>query len=92
LKIRAVANKDREIILAQADRQSNQIRGEGEAESIKILADALNQDPDFFAFRRSLEAYQTLLGRQDTVILSADAPLFNFLSSPEGASASTASP
>jgi len=92
LKIRAVANRNQEIILAQADRQSNQIRGEGEAASIKILADALNQDPDFFAFRRSLEAYQTLLGRQDTVILSADAPLFNFLASHEGADASTASP
>ncbi|MDA0734715.1 MAG: protease modulator HflC [Chloroflexi bacterium] len=82
LKIRAVANRDREIILAQADRQSNQIRGEGEAESIKILADALNQDPEFFAFQRSLEAYQTVLGRQDTLILSGDTPLFDFLGGP----------
>ncbi len=82
LKIRAVANRDREIILAQADRQSNQVRGEGEAEAIRILADALNQNPDFFAFRRSLEAYQTVLGQQDTIIMSGDAPLFQFLASP----------
>ena len=82
LKIRAVANRDREIILARADRQSNQVRGEGEAEAIKILADALNQDPDFFAFRRSLEAYQTVLGQRDTIIMSGDAPLFQFLASP----------
>ena len=82
LKIRAVANRDREIILAQADRQSNQVRGEGEAEAIRILADALNEDPDFFAFRRSLEAYQTVLGQQDTIIMSGDAPLFQFLASP----------
>ena len=82
LKIRAVANRDREIILAQADRQSNQTRGEGEAESIKILADALNQDPDFFAFLRSLEAYQALLSSQDTIVFSADTPLFRFLDSP----------
>ena len=82
LKIRAVANRDREIILAQADRQSNQVRGEGEAEAIRILADALNEDPDFFAFRRSLEAYQVVLGQQDTIIMSGDAPLFQFLASP----------
>ena len=82
LKIRAVANRDREIILAQADRQSNQVRGEGEAEAIKILAEALNEDPDFFAFQRSLEAYKTVLGQQDTIIMSGDAPLFQFLTSP----------
>ena len=83
LKIRAVANRSREVILANAERESNQIRGEGEAEAISILAEALNQDPDFFAFRRSLQAYQTLLGQQDTIILSADAPLFDYLDSPD---------
>lgn len=82
LKIRAVANRNREIILAQADRQGSQVRGEGEAEAIRILADALDRDPDFFAFRRSLEAYQNFLGAQDTIILSADAPLFKFLAGP----------
>ena len=82
LKIRAVANRDREVILAEAERESNEIRGEGEAEAISILAEALNEDPDFFAFRRSLQAYQTVLGQQDTIILSADAPLFDFLDSP----------
>jgi membrane protease subunit HflC len=87
LKIRAVANRDREIILAQADRESNQIRGEGEAEAINILADALNLDPDFFAFRRSLEAYQAVLSQQDTIIFSADTPLFRFLDSPGGTAA-----
>lgn len=84
LKIRAVANRDREIILAQADRESNQIRGEGEAEAIRVLAAALNLDPDFFAFRRSLEAYQAMLSQQDTIVFSADTPLFRFLDSPGG--------
>jgi membrane protease subunit HflC len=82
LRIRAVANRDRDIILAQADRDSSRIRGEGEAEAIGILAEALNQDPDFFAFRRSLEAYQNFLSEQDTIVISADAPLFQFLGSP----------
>jgi membrane protease subunit HflC len=82
LKIRAGANRDREVILAEAERQSSQIRGEGEAEAIRTLAQALNQDPDFFAFRRSLEAYQKFLSQQDTIILSANAPLFRYLGSP----------
>jgi membrane protease subunit HflC len=82
LKIRAVANREREVILANAERESNEIRGEGEARAISILAEALNRDPDFFAFRRSLLAYQTVLGQQDTIIFSADAPLFDYLGSP----------
>ena len=49
------------IILAEADRTANSLRGEGEAEAIRILADALEQDPEFFAFRRSLEAYTNFL-------------------------------
>ena len=83
LKIRAVANRNREVILAEAEQQSNQIRGEGEAEAIRILAQALNQDPDFFSFRRSLQAYQNFIGEQDTIILSADENLFQFLGTPE---------
>ncbi|HZC01938.1 MAG TPA: protease modulator HflC, partial [Gammaproteobacteria bacterium] len=82
LKIRAGANREREVILAEAERQSSQIRGEGEAEAIRTLAQALNQDPDFFAFRRSLEAYQKFLSQQDTIILSANAPLFRYLGTP----------
>lgn len=82
LKIRAVANRNREVILAEADQRGNELRGEGEAQAIQILAEALDQDPDFFAFRRSLEAYQNFLGARDTIILSADAPLFKFLASP----------
>ena len=79
LQIRAGANKHRDIILAEADRTANQVRGEGEAAAIRILADALEQDPEFFAFRRSLEAYRVFLNQQTTVILSADADLFRFL-------------
>ena len=82
LKIRAVANRNRDIILAEADRESNQIRGEGEAQAIRILAEALNEDPDFFAFRRSLAAYQAMLNQNDTIVLGADSPLFRYLEGP----------
>ncbi len=71
-----------EIIAADADKQSNELRGEGEGEAIRILAEALEQDPDLFAFRRSLEAYKVFLRGQTTVILSADSDLFKFLQQP----------
>ena len=83
LKIRAVANRNREVILATADQESNEIRGEGEAEAIRILAEALNQDPEFFAFRRSLQAYTAFLGSQDKIILTSDAEVFKYLINPE---------
>ena len=81
LKIRAVANRNREVILAEADQEGNEIRGEGEAKAISILAEALNQDPEFFAFRRSLQAYTAFLGSQDKIILSSEEDLFKYLSS-----------
>ena len=57
---RAAADREVEVILAKADRDANRLRGDGEAQAISILADALNQDPDFFAFRRSLEGLQEI--------------------------------
>ncbi len=88
LKIRAQANKQREIILAEAERTGNEVRGRGEAEAIRILADALNRDPEFFAFRRSLESYQKFMNNRTTVILSSDTELFKFLQEPPGQSGS----
>ena len=82
--IRAEANRDVEVILARADRTSNQLRGQGEAEAIAILAEALGADPEFFAFRRSLDAYRNIFDSGTTVIMSADADLFSFLDSPGG--------
>ena len=81
-RIRAQASKLQEVILAEADRDSNILRGEGEAEAIRLLAEALQADPEFFAFRRSLEAYRKFMNQQTTVILPADSDLFRFLQSP----------
>ena len=82
LIIHADADREAAVIRAEAQRDSNRIRGEGEAEAIRILADALEQDPEFFAFRRSLEAYQKFLTQQTTIILPADAPLFQYIPGP----------
>ena len=73
-----------EIIGAQADEKANRLRGEGEGQAISILADALEQDPEFFAFRRSLQAYSKILNDSTTLVLPADADLFKFLLSSQG--------
>ena len=84
---RAAADRDVEVILAAADRDANRLRGDGEAQAISILAESLNKDPEFFSFRRSLEAYEAFLNQQTTVILSSEADIFKFLQSPgEGSS------
>jgi membrane protease subunit HflC len=70
------------IILAEADRTANTVRGEGEAQAIKILADALEKDPEFFAFRRSLEAYGKILPQKSIVVLSSENDLFKYLEGP----------
>ena len=82
LQIRAGADKERDIILAEADKTANEVRGQGEADAIGILADALEQDPEFFAFRRSLEAYKAFMNQRTTVILSSEADVFKFLQGP----------
>jgi len=69
------------IISADAGRDANILQGEGEAQAILILAEALEQDPEFFAFRRSLEAYGNFLQGGTTLVLSADSDLFRYLES-----------
>ncbi len=71
------------IVLAEADRTANRLRGEGEAEAIRILAEALEEDPEFFAFRRSLEAYTNFLTEKSTIVLSSKNDLFQYLESPD---------
>ena len=82
--IEASANRERTILLAEADRSANLTRGEGEAQAIAIFAEALEQDPEFFAFQRSLEAYKKFLSTNATVVLSSEADLFRFLEDPRG--------
>lgn len=77
--ITAEVDKKVEIIAADADRQGNTLRGEGEAQAISTLAKALNQDPEFFAFLRSLTAYKKILAENATVVLPGDSTLFEYL-------------
>jgi len=77
--IRARAERDRTVILAEADKQAQILRGQGDAESIKIYADAFGKDPEFFTFYRSLEAYRTAIGPDTTMVLSPTSEFFQYL-------------
>ena len=79
----ADVNRRVRIIAADAGRDANILQGEGEAQAIQILADALEQNPEFFAFRRSLEAYGNFMKAGTTLVLSADSDLFRYLQSPD---------
>ena len=78
LKIQAVADKERTIIIAEAQRQSEILRGEGEGERNQILGEAFGQDPEFFDFYRSMEAYGEAFGEGTTMVLSPDSEFFRF--------------
>ena len=78
LKIQAVADKDRTIIIAEAQRQSDILRGQGEGERNRILGLAFGQDPEFFDFYRSMEAYGEALGEGTTMVLNPDSEFFRF--------------
>ena len=89
-RVQAAAAREVEVILAAADRDANRLRREGEAQAIAILAESLNKDPEFFSFRRSLDAYKEFLNQNTTVILSSEADIFKFLQSPGEGSSQTA--
>ncbi len=78
--IKANADKEKVTILAEARKQADITKGEGDAEVIKIFAGIYNQDPEFFSFYRSLQAYRTSLGNGDTtLILSSDNQFLTYM-------------
>ena len=78
-RIRSRADKERTILLANAKRESEIVRGQGDALAIKIFADAFGQDEEFFSFYRSMQAYTLALGAEDTtLVLSPDSEFFRF--------------
>lgn len=83
-KLTVESNADREVveILSAANRESLEIRGLAEGRAVEIFAEALERDPEFFRFLRSLEAYEAFLTENDTIVLDSDAPIFDFLASP----------
>ena len=84
--IRAEAEKQVTVILAEATRDSEVIRGTGDACRNRIFASAYGLDPDFFAFYRSMQSYEVALGEETTIVLSPDSDFLKFLSNPNATS------
>ena len=74
------ADRQREIIIAEAYRKAQQVKGEGDARASATYAKALGQNPEFFAFFRTLESYKAM-GENTTLVLDADSEFFRYLDS-----------
>lgn len=78
-KIRAGTDKEKVILIAQAYRKEQEIRGNGDARATKIYADAYNRDREFYAFMRSMQAYKNSLQTGTTVLLSEKSDFLKYL-------------
>jgi modulator of FtsH protease HflC len=84
-EINAKADRDVTVLTADAEAKAQQTRGEGDAERNRIFADAFGRDPDFFAFYRTMQAYETGLRANDTrMLLKPDSEFFRFFGDPSG--------
>ena len=80
--ITSTADKEVTVILANADKQSEIMKGEGDGIRNKIFADAYGRDPEFFSFYRAMQAYEkALIGGETTMILSPDSDFFKYFGS-----------
>ena len=72
-------DRDKTVILAEAYKTAEQIRGEGEAEALDIYATSFSKDPDFYEFLRTLETYEKVIDKKTTLVLPGDSKLFKAL-------------
>ena len=78
-KIRSTADKDVTVLLANANKKSEIMKGEGDGRRNKIFADAFGRDPQFFSFYRAMQAYEkALIGGETSLVLSPDSEFFKF--------------
>ena len=81
-KIIAETEREKTVILAEAYKTAQTLKGEGDAEAIRIYAESFKQDPDFYKFYRTLEAYKNSFKEKTTVLLSTDSEFLKYLSKP----------
>ena len=85
-KIRADAERQREVILAEAFREAQRLKGSGDAKASSIYAEAYGRNPEFYAFYRSLESYQQgLKGKGDLLVLDPSSEFFRYFKNAPGA-------
>lgn len=84
-KIRADADKQREVIIAEAYRDAQRTKGEGDARAAAIYAEAFGRNPEFYAFYRSMEAYKgSFRSKNDVMVLQPNSDFFRYMKSPRG--------
>ncbi len=82
-KIRADADRDREIIVAEAYRDAQRVKGDGDAQAAALYARSFKRDPEFYAYYRSLQAYRaSFRSKSDLLILEPDSDFFKYLKTP----------
>ncbi len=92
-RVRAAADREVVELTSDAKRQADVIHGEADAERNRLLAEAYGRDPEFFAFTRSLRAYETSLkGSNSSIVMRPDSEFFHYLRGDEGAGAVPAAP
>jgi modulator of FtsH protease HflC len=92
-EIRSKADREATVIVAEANSAAEQTRGVGDAERNRLFAEAYGRDPDFFAFYRSMSAYETGLRSNDTrFLLRPDSEFFRFFANPSGHPSAAAAP
>jgi membrane protease subunit HflC len=91
LRIQAEADREATVTIAEAQRDADILRGEGDAERNRVFAEAFQRDPDFFAFYRSMKAYETAIeGSGTTMLLSPDSQFFEFFKDSQGGAGGSA--
>ena len=84
-KIRAEAERQQKVLLSEAYSRAEQLRGQGDAEAMRIYAAAFGQDPEFYQFVRTLESYVKFVDEKATIVLPANSELLRYLNSVQGA-------
>ena len=79
-EIEAIADKEKAVILAEAYKKAEQLKGEGDAEAAAIYAESFSQDPEFYEFTRSMKAYvETFENKSDVMLIDSDSEFFKYL-------------
>jgi len=85
-RVKAEADKQSKVILAEAYRDAEEVRGEGDAKASNIYSTSFSKDPEFYRFYRSLEAYkETFREKSDVMLIQPDSAFFRYLKNSKGA-------
>ena len=78
-EIMGKVKREFQVVMSSANREAEEIKGKADAEAANIYASAYNQDPEFYAFSKSLESYKMAMGKNTHLIISSDSEFFKYL-------------